>query len=104
VLLGINWGTTRELDKYIGNIIGNYWKPCGNIMGTWSMNTHPKISKPPMNNTPLPPPFSIGVILGDTFLPCRNHMGAKQMWHIHMNYVNQLFSNILAKFTPTFQM
>ncbi len=39
MLLGINWGTTWELDKYIGNIIGNYWEPCRNIMRTWSMNT-----------------------------------------------------------------
>jgi hypothetical protein len=46
----MNWGTSWELDKYIGNIIENYWEPCGNIMGTWSMNTHPKISKPLMNN------------------------------------------------------
>jgi hypothetical protein len=30
----MNRGTTWELDKYIGNIIGNYWEPCGNIMGT----------------------------------------------------------------------
>jgi hypothetical protein len=40
--LGINWGTTWELDKYIEN----YWEPCGNIMGTWSMNTHPKNPNP----------------------------------------------------------